>query len=156
MPTTRSGAKAEGRLVLGLPDGPREAVLAALSVLQLWRIRRVCRTLEGWAALALRSLPRPVAVGGSHQSVAGFPVPQTQVMSLDLSTMQWKESPALPHLLVARCSHAVGCFPDGRVVAAGGQQHSPPPGVRLGEGGKCAEQWTPASRKWMALPDLPE
>eukprot|EP01050_Picozoa_sp_SAG11_P028953 SAG11_NODE_7958_length_1077_cov_1.718814_1_plen_282_part_10 len=58
------------------------AVLSNLSVLQLWRTRRVSRHFRRWATAALEALPRLVALikdHGADQSTA----------SMNLATMQW-------------------------------------------------------------------
>ena len=39
------------------------AVLRAFSVVELWRLRRVCRAFHRWGTAALAALPRVVAVG---------------------------------------------------------------------------------------------
>ena len=40
------------------------AVLRAFSVVELWRLRRVCRAFHRWGTAALAALPRVLAVGG--------------------------------------------------------------------------------------------
>ena len=40
------------------------AVLRAFSVVELWRLRRVCRAFHRWGTAALAALPRVVAIGG--------------------------------------------------------------------------------------------
>ena len=40
------------------------AVLRAFSVVELWRLRRVCRAFHRWGTAALAALPRIVAIGG--------------------------------------------------------------------------------------------
>ena len=40
------------------------AVLRAFSVVELWRLRRVCRAFHRWGTAALAALPRVAAVGG--------------------------------------------------------------------------------------------
>ena len=61
-------------------------VLRAFSVVELWRLRRVCRAFHRWGMAALAALPRPVAVGGNRtdddDALAGVEV-------LDLSTLRW-------------------------------------------------------------------
>ena len=41
------------------------AVLRAFSVVELWRLRRVCRAFHRWGTAALAALPRVVVVGGN-------------------------------------------------------------------------------------------
>ena len=87
------------------------AVLRAFSVVELWRLRRVCRAFHRWGTAALAALPRVAAVGGQdpdYDAMAGVEV-------LDLSTLRWSSGvvPALPE---PRDAHAVCCTRDGRVV----------------------------------------
>ena len=61
------------------------AVLRAFSVVELWRLRRVCRAFHRWGTAALAALPRIVAVGGRRalsNATSGVEV-------LDLSTLRW-------------------------------------------------------------------
>ena len=44
------------------------AVLRAFSVVELWRLRRVCRAFHRWGTAALAALPRVVAVGGTVEN----------------------------------------------------------------------------------------
>ena len=91
------------------------AVLRAFSVVELWRLRRVCRAFHRWGTAALAALPQPVAVGGdktgNDDTLAGVEV-------LDLSTLRWgSQVPALPE---PRSASAVCSFGDGRLVVMGG------------------------------------
>ena len=52
------------------------AVLRAFSVVELWRLRRVCRAFHRWGTAALAALPRLAVVGGSNAGDA--PVAQRQ------------------------------------------------------------------------------
>ena len=70
------------------------AVLRAFSVVELWRLRRVCRAFHRWGTAALAGLPRVVVIGGTdanNEATAGVEV-------LDLSTLRWSSGvvPALP------------------------------------------------------------
>ena len=91
------------------------AVLRAFSVVELWRLRRVCRAFHRWGTAALAALPRVAVVGGEDDTgldaMAGVEV-------LDLSTLRWSSGvvPALPE---PRQLHSLCCFGDGRVVVAG-------------------------------------
>ena len=80
------------------------AVLRAFSVVELWRLRRVCRAFHRWGTAALAALPRVVAVGGqdaSYDATAGVEV-------LDLSTLRWS-SGVVPDLPEPRGYHSVCC-----------------------------------------------
>ncbi len=91
------------------------AVLRAFSVVELWRLRRVCRAFHRWGTAALAALPRVVAVGGQKASYNATAC----VEVLDLSTLRWSSGvvPALPE---PREWHGACSTGDGRVVVAGG------------------------------------
>ena len=96
------------------------AVLRAFSVVELWRLRRVCRAFHRWGTAALAALPRIAAVGGdtaSGLSTAGVEV-------LDLSTLRWS-SAVLPALPQPRFAHTACVLVDGRVVVVGGYGEGP-------------------------------
>ncbi len=116
------------------------AVLRAFSVVELWRLRRVCRAFHRWGTAALAALPRVLAVGGDdtdREALAGVEV-------LDLSTLRWS-SGAVPALPEPRKSFSTCAFGDGRVVVAGGRGH-----------GRTALQWVPGAAGWAPLPDPTE
>eukprot|EP01045_Picozoa_sp_COSAG04_P001770 COSAG04_NODE_61_length_30104_cov_10.610932_5_plen_363_part_00 len=112
-------------------------VLRAFSVVELWRLRRVCRAFHRWGTAALAALPRAVAVGGEVRSgeTAGVEV-------LDLSTMRWASGLA-PELPEPRDYHGLCSFPDGRLMAAGGWVHL-----------STAVQWVRGALAWTPLPTL--
>ena len=91
------------------------AVLRAFSVVELWRLRRVCRAFHRWGTAALAALPRVVVVGGADADANDL----ASVEVLDLSTLRWSSGvvPALPE---PRSRHSACAFGDGRVVVAGG------------------------------------
>ena len=61
------------------------AVLRAFSVVELWRLRRVCRAFHRWGTAALAALPRVVVVGGTKAplEVRGLPTPTAYLCPLD-------------------------------------------------------------------------
>ncbi len=67
------------------------AVLRAFSVVELWRLRRVCRAFHRWGTAALAALPRVVVVGGQTgnsegEETAALPwVPQLAAYCLHLA-----------------------------------------------------------------------
>ena len=120
------------------------AVLRAFSVVELWRLRRVCRAFHRWGTAALSALPRIAVVGGDNEDgeqMAGVEV-------LDLSTLRWSLGvvPALPE---PRCAHSACCFEDGRVVVAGG-------GLHADASSRTVLQWAPGAPDWAPLPDMAE
>eukprot|EP01045_Picozoa_sp_COSAG04_P018824 COSAG04_NODE_1771_length_5618_cov_50.466932_7_plen_362_part_00 len=117
------------------------AVLRAFSVVELWRLRRVCRAFHRWGTAALAALPRVVAVGGMDADMNAM----TGVEVLDLSTLRWSSGvvPALPE---PRSWHSACSLGAGRVVVAGG----------WGEHARTALQWVRGAAGWAPLPDLAE
>ena len=93
------------------------AVLRAFSVVELWRLRRVCRAFHRWGTAALAALPRVVAVGGQEGNSEGEATAGVEV--LDMSTLRWS-SGVLPALPEPRKWHSACVVGDGRVVVAGG------------------------------------
>ena len=90
------------------------AVLRAFSVVELWRLRRVCRAFHRWGTAALAALPRVLAVGGDVRLRY-----TTGVEVLDMSTLRWAPN-AVPALPQPRFAHLVCVLADGRVLVAGG------------------------------------
>ena len=119
------------------------AVLRAFSVVELWRLRRVCRAFHRWGTAALAALPRVATVGGSdtdREATAGVEV-------LDLSTLRWSSGvvPALPEPRDQDALASVAKDGPGRVVVAGGD--------RLATG-QTAAQWVRGAANWAPLPEL--
>eukprot|EP01045_Picozoa_sp_COSAG04_P025407 COSAG04_NODE_3330_length_2923_cov_5.249646_3_plen_205_part_01 len=146
---TRAAAKlaALDTLEQVLGEYRHEAVFRCFSVVELWRLRRVCRAFHRWGTAALAALPRVVAVGGSdvdEQATAGVEV-------LDLSTLRWSSGvvPALPD---PRAWHAVCSF--GRTVVAGGYNRDAADPMRHLK--KTALQWVRGAQAWTPLPELAE
>ena len=120
------------------------AVLRAFSVVELWRLRRVCRAFHRWGTAALAALPRVLVVGGADadgDALAGVEV-------LDLSTLRWS-SGVVPVLPEPRKWHSACSYDDGRVVAAGGAEEN-------GNPLRTALQWVPGATDWVPLPELTE
>ena len=63
------------------------AVLRAFSVVELWRLRRVCRAFHRWGTAALAALPRIAVVGGTAADDSGASW-RAGVEVLDLSTLR--------------------------------------------------------------------
>ena len=122
------------------------AVLRAFSVVELWRLRRVCRAFHRWGTAALAALPRIVAVGGERHG----PGPTAGVEVLDLSNMRWSASGALPALPEARGSHAAVALPGTRLAVVGGHTQA----IGGGEEDAPGLQWVPGTTEWAPLPQL--
>ena len=143
------------------------AVLRAFSVVELWRLRRVCRAFHRWGTAALAALPRVVAVGGNRGPEEEANA-TASVEVLDLSTLRWSSGvvPALPNVYhgtewdvwtgtqwhrpeyEGREWHAACCFDDGRLVVVGGTQL-----LLGGHSDRKALQWVPGGGA-APLPDL--
>ena len=121
-------------------------VLRAFSVVELWRLRRVCRAFHRWGTAALAALPRVLAVGGLGEDSEDFDRFRAVEM-LDLSTLRWSSGavPALPHALHM---HSACAFGDGRVVVAGGDEDEEEPYLQT------SSQWTPGDSSWTRVPVL--
>ena len=91
------------------------AVLRAFSVVELWRLRRVCRAFHRWGTAALAALPRVVAVGETDADSEAL----ADVEVLELSTLRWSSS-VIPALPGSRMYNATCCADDGRLIVAGG------------------------------------
>ena len=164
-----------------LPAPVQVAALSHLSVVQLWRARRVSQHFHRWATEALDGLPQLVSVGGATVSncltimcpVSGaisrepviLAVADVQVLSL--ATMRWAVcgggirrshlgappgSPEPPGPLpVPRKYHALVAFSGGRLVAAGGTNSD----FQYVDDvlHLQAVQWVPGSAAWTNLPD---
>eukprot|EP01045_Picozoa_sp_COSAG04_P005421 COSAG04_NODE_252_length_18819_cov_8.853312_4_plen_794_part_00 len=129
--------------------GQHAAVLRAFSVVELWRLRRVCRAFHRWGTAALAAQPRVLVVGGTvpgGQLTAGVEV-------LDLSTLRWSSSGVVPDLPEPRNEHTTSCFRDGRVVVVGGW---PGPGWDGEQIERTALQWVRSAPGWVMLPELAE
>ena len=140
--------------------GAHGAVLASFfTVVELWRVRGVCRAFRRWATSRLESLPRVVAVGGSVMDVSAEPVPRVVATAgvelLNFATLKWSSrADIIPPLPEPRAFQDVVCsYEDGRVVVGGGWNVglSPPLPHLL----RSVLQWAPTnSTNWTALPDF--
>eukprot|EP01045_Picozoa_sp_COSAG04_P011426 COSAG04_NODE_735_length_10705_cov_33.479823_14_plen_390_part_00 len=150
---TRAAAKAAAQeqsmevLEKVLAEDRHEIVFGALPVVELWRLRRVCRAFHRWGTAALAALPRVAVVGGElvdREPTAGVEV-------LDLSTLRWSSGvvPALPQ---PRQDHSVCALEgSGRVVVAGGCRGGGGWGTIL-----TVAQWVRGAAAWVPLPNLAE
>ena len=155
----REARNEECSAVVALPAPVQLVALSQLSVVQLWRVRRVSRHFRRLATEVLEGLPRLVSVGGvrldrcgrstprldGHQKLVRSPAVEVEV--LNLSTMRWSAAgargpPSLPAPPLQH-THSLAAFSDGRVVVAGGTLHP-----------VQALQWVPGSAAWSTLPDM--
>jgi len=139
------------------------------SVVELWRLREVCRAFRGWTVEQLASMPRVVAVGGSvlevmnpnqaelQQSDPVWKVTATAgVEMLDFSTLRWARRAGrngMPPLPEPRAFQDATCsWSDGTVIVGGGWN--------VGRGAPIAQmlrsvlQWTPGAPRWTKLPEF--
>ena len=128
------------------------AVLRGFSVVELWRLRRVCRAFDRWCTSRLSKLSRPLSVGGLvGEDDDGLDEATGVVEHLDLSTMRWASGGAVPALPTPRCWHTVCAF-GGRVVTIGGE--SPEYGENADELSQTALRWERGGAAWTPLPDV--
>eukprot|EP01045_Picozoa_sp_COSAG04_P033709 COSAG04_NODE_7083_length_1195_cov_2.186131_1_plen_331_part_01 len=119
-------------------------VLRAFSVVELWRLRRVCRAFHRWGTAALVALPRVLALGGWTN---GRPEAGRRALVLDMSTLRWSSPGVVPDVPEPRETHGLCSHRDGRVVAVGGDDTF---GVDTLT--RTATQWRPGATGWSALP----
>ena len=60
------------------------AVLRAFSVVELWRLRRVCRAFHRWGTAALAALPRVAVVGGMRADTSVNPPKAVSTAGVEL------------------------------------------------------------------------
>ena len=133
--------------LVALPAIVQLMAFSQLSVVQLWRARRVSRHFHRQATEVLETLPRLVSVGGALEGPILDPeIHGSEVEVLDMSTMLWSSGLGAgpPPLPAPRAHHALAAFSNGRIVAVGGSKLS---------NSRQAVQWVPGSAAWTTLPD---
>jgi hypothetical protein len=127
-----------GSAHLGAHEQSGAYILRSLSVVALWRLRRVSRSFRRWGTDALAAMPRPVMVGGATESGAEF----GRVAALDMSSMRWSSDIAVPSLPQPRSCHAMCRLPTGEITVVGAACCN------------TACRWRPGSDSWEALPRM--
>lgn len=119
------------------------AVLRHSSVVELWKLRRVCRAFHRWGTEALASLPRVAAIGGTDRTDSSI----DSVEVLDMSTLRWSADvlPALPHPVSA---HSACSWNDGRVTVVGGYNSN-----KDATAADDVLEWAPGAKVWSTLPE---
>jgi hypothetical protein len=142
-------------------DDVRETMLRPelWGVVGLWRLRGVCAMLREWATAQLTACARVVAVGGAvmHRTLADGKHHRAtaSVESTDLATLRWSRGcgDCMPVLPSPRHRHCACAHPDGTVVVVGGyNKHALNEQKQLQ---RVALRWSPGSRLWSRLPELP-
>ena len=142
-------------------DDVRETMLRPelWGVVGLWRLRGVCAMLREWATAQLTACARVVAVGGAvmHRTLADGKHHRAtaSVESMDLATLRWSRGcgDCMPVLPSPRHRHCACAHPDGTVVVVGGyNKHALNEQKQLQ---RVALRWSPGSRSWSRLPELP-
>ena len=134
-----------------LAEYRHEVVFSFFSVVELWRLRRVCRAFRRWGVAALAALPRVVVVGGRVADNDDDDDMTTGVEVLSLSTLRWTAANVLPTLPEPRLGPSACSFGDGRLVVVGGRG-----GVNYQTGLRTALQWVPGATSWESLPNMLE
>eukprot|EP01047_Picozoa_sp_COSAG01_P039437 COSAG01_NODE_3259_length_6338_cov_3.955281_8_plen_415_part_00 len=131
-----------GSAHLGEHEQSGAYILRSLSVVALWRLRRVSRSFRRWGTEALAAMPRPVMVGGETH-----PFDSTaRVAALDIASLRWSSDIVVPSLPKPRSAHAMCGLPGGQITVVGG-----------GDDGDdtfnhTACRWQPGSSSWETLP----
>jgi hypothetical protein len=130
-----------GSAHLGEHEQSGTYIVRSLSVVALWRLRRVSRSFRRWGTEALAAMPRPVLVGGRTRSGA-----KTRgVEALDMASLRWSSDSAVPSLEEPRSAHALCGLPGGQITAVGGFYDR-----AVG----TASRWQPGSSSWEQLPSM--
>eukprot|EP01047_Picozoa_sp_COSAG01_P032731 COSAG01_NODE_2379_length_7794_cov_7.414295_3_plen_507_part_00 len=134
-----------GSAHLGEHEQSGAYILRSLSVVTLWRLRRVSRSFRRWGTEALAAMPRPVMVGGETESdeLTG------RVAALDMASLRWSSDIAVPSLPEPRSGHALCGLPGGQITAVGGTSYGDEEKVD-----DTARRWQPGSSSWEALPSM--
>jgi hypothetical protein len=130
-----------GSAHLGEHEQSGAYILRSLSVVALWRLRRVSRSFRRWGTEALAAMPRPVMVGGETRS--GRTV--ARVEALDMASLRWSSHIAVPALGEPRSAHAMCGLPGGQITVVGGVDG-------MADGTAC--RWRPGSNSWETLPSM--
>ena len=162
--TAKHGLKTLSTLILGTED-VAVLLLRGLSVLQLWRARRVCKLMLDRCAAVLRMMQRPLAVGGvdtGNGQARRWQILPT-VEELDLSTMAWQASARLPALPEPRDMPAVCVLADGCLAVLGGQMAAASTGqgcetdvlgFPMWTNTRTGMLWSPTKPEWTPLPPM--
>jgi hypothetical protein len=130
-----------GSAHLGEHEQSGAYILRSLSVVALWRLRRVSRSFRRWGTEALAAMPRPVMVGGETGSGR---VP-CDVEGLDMASLRWSSDIAMPSVPQPWVGHALCGLPQGQITVVGGVD---------GEPDDTACRWQPGSNSWQTLPSM--
>eukprot|EP01047_Picozoa_sp_COSAG01_P010899 COSAG01_NODE_470_length_16575_cov_5.572408_27_plen_457_part_00 len=131
-----------GSAHLGEHEQSGAYILRPLSVVALWRLRRVSRSFRRWGTEALAAMPQPVMAGG--QLVSGTVT--SCVAALDMASLRWSSDIAVPSLPEPRVRHAMCGLPGGQITVVGGFY-----GIMADD---TACRWQPSSNSWEALPSM--
>jgi hypothetical protein len=141
-----------GSAHLGEHEQSGAYILRSLSVVVLWRLRRVSRSFRRWGTEALAAMPWPIVaggqirpgVGGYQDSRAGF---TARVAALDMASLRWSSGIAVPSLGEPRARHAMCGLPGGQIILVGGVNDD-----EMAADMEC--RWRPGSNSWEALPRM--
>jgi hypothetical protein len=133
-----------GSAYLGEHEQSGSYILRSLSVVALWRLRRVSRSFRRWGTEALAAMPRPVMAGGETESGEWT----SCVAALEMASLRWSSDIAVPSLPEPRVRHAMCGLPGGQITLVGG--HADNGYYRY----DTACRWRPGSNSWEALPSM--
>lgn len=126
---------------LGQHEQSGAYILRSLSVVALWRLRRVSRSFRRWGTEVLAAMPRPVLVGGE----TGDGRMPCCVEGLDMASLRWSTDTAMPMVAEAWVGHALCGLPGGQITVVGGVECT-----AVDE----AYRWQPGSNTWETLPSM--
>eukprot|EP01047_Picozoa_sp_COSAG01_P017068 COSAG01_NODE_893_length_12880_cov_7.428371_2_plen_519_part_00 len=132
-----------GSAHLGEHEQSGAYILRSLSVVALWRLRRVSRSFRRWGAEALAAMPRPVVAGGQSRHGAKT----RRVAALDMASLRWSSDIAVPSLGEPWVGHALCGLPGGQITVVGGLDDDD-------YTVDTACRWQPGSSSWEALPSM--
>eukprot|EP01047_Picozoa_sp_COSAG01_P018774 COSAG01_NODE_1024_length_12058_cov_91.598211_5_plen_512_part_00 len=127
-----------GSAHLGEHEQSGAYMLRSLSVVALWRLRRVSRSFRRWGTEALAAMPQPVMAGGR----LALRAVTSCVAALDMASMRWSSDIAVPSLPELRSAMMCG-LPGGQIAVVAG-----------GDNDDTVCRWQPGSSSWEALPSM--
>eukprot|EP01047_Picozoa_sp_COSAG01_P052523 COSAG01_NODE_5531_length_4203_cov_8.341618_2_plen_521_part_00 len=143
-----------GSAHLGEHEQSGAYILRSLSVVALWRLRRVSRSFRRWGTEALAAMPRPMVVGGKTGSFEEGYEQTQRVTALDMASLRWSSDIAVPSLPQPRAQHAMCGLPGGQITLVGGVADDGDGGHDDMRADGYAYRWRPGSNSWEALPSM--
>jgi hypothetical protein len=135
-----------GSAHLGEHEQSGAYILRSLSVVALWRLRRVSRSFRRWGTEALAAMPRPVVVGGRTRTGHSTARVAAPTEALDMASLRWSSDIVVPSLGQPRAQHAMCGLPEGQITVVGGGSDE--------RADETACRWRLGSNRWETLPSM--